>query len=106
MRNGPTWDEHGMVIPDRGQFWRHVQPGITDTEKKRCRGKFNYAVKIGRIKRPETCPSCGKKTMVHGHHPDYTKPFEFEWGCADCHLEKHAEMNEVARHRARQTEPA
>jgi hypothetical protein len=51
------------------------------------------AICSGRLIRPEICSKCGKKpkprsdgrTRIHAHHPDYNKPLEVEWLCADCH---------------------
>ena len=47
----------------------------------------------GLIKRPSNCEKCGSpekfgsdgRSLLHGHHHDYTKPLELEWLCTKCH---------------------
>lgn len=38
---------------------------------------------------PEPCEICGSSD-VHGHHPDYSKPLEVMWLCAEHHCEWHS----------------
>ena len=53
--------------------------------------KLNYAVSIGKIKRPKTCPQCRHRKKTEGHHLDYSKPLEVLWLCRQCHFDKHRE---------------
>lgn len=43
------------------------------------------AVESGKISRPEFCEQCKKKRKLGGHHKDYSKPFDVEWLCSECH---------------------
>lgn len=49
------------------------------------RREFYNALRRGDIIRPEICPDCGRKTHVHAHHEDYTKPLDIMWFCRQCH---------------------
>ncbi len=70
-------------------------------EKARAKQLLNLAVKRGDIVRPERCERCGESppprvdgvTGIHGHHHDYSKPFEVEWLCAMCHSKEHREQD-------------
>ncbi len=55
-------------------------------------GKKNKAkhavVKIRKKKQPEKCSICNIKiepSKIHGHHPNYDKPFDIVWCCSRCH---------------------
>lgn len=50
---------------------------------------LNISVRDGKVRRPDSCQSCGAVGMVYGHHVDYAKPLDVEWLCADCHGERH-----------------
>lgn len=61
-------------------------------DKQRAQRKLNYAVKKGILVRPEACSKCGAtgvcsdgRSIIQGHHHDYSKPLEVEWICAKCH---------------------
>lgn len=48
------------------------------------------AVRDGKLIKPIKCSTCNKdRTRIHGHHDDYSKPFEVTWMCAICHKEWH-----------------
>lgn len=62
------------------------------SEKLRAAYKLKYAVKTGKIKKPNSCSRCGKeftKKLIHGHHEDYSKPLEVKWLCNFCHKVVH-----------------
>lgn len=60
-------------------------------EKWLARAKVRYAVKTGRIVKPEKCEVCGKRyKRIEGHHPDYSKPLEVIWLCTGCHADVHS----------------
>lgn len=60
-----------------------------DPYKKRARHALLRAVKRGKIIKPEACSDCGQIDNVHGHHADYSKRFEVEWLCSQCHGKRH-----------------
>lgn len=53
--------------------------------KHNAREKLRYAVRRGKIIKPERCPVCKIKENLQGHHPDYSKPLDVEWLCGRCH---------------------
>ncbi|HEC64905.1 MAG TPA: hypothetical protein ENI23_06420 [bacterium] len=59
------------------------------TLKGKAGAKLRYAVWIGKIKKPELCSQCNRKDKLHGHHKDYSRPFEVKWLCSICHGKAH-----------------
>lgn len=55
--------------------------------KARARDKFRYAIKTGKIIR-QPCEVC-KLPNAHGHHTDYSKPFDVKWLCVIHHMMEH-----------------
>ena len=62
-------------------------------EKKRAQTILNNAVRDKRIIKPIYCSICEKKTRLHGHHDDYSKPLDVEWMCAICHKTFHKDLD-------------
>ena len=59
-------------------------------EKTKCHNLLNKAIKQGKVIRATSCQSCGASDVrIHGHHHDYTKPFDVAWLCQPCHLKLH-----------------
>ena len=53
-------------------------------EKIKAHSKLKYAIRIGKVtKKP--CEVCGK-LRVHGHHPDYSRPYYVRWLCPLHHV--------------------
>ena len=54
------------------------------------RAKLRHAVATGVFLKPLVCQSCNQSaSQLHGHHDDYSKPFDVEWLCSSCHGERH-----------------
>src|ERR1700679_703104 len=53
--------------------------------KVRCRKTVWYALRIGRLLKPDHCTRCGLICKPEAHHPDYSKPLEVVWACKPCH---------------------
>lgn len=52
------------------------------------RNKVCNAIRAGKITR-QPCENCGTTKRIHAHHEDYSKPFEINWLCFDCHMSHH-----------------
>lgn len=66
-------------------------------EKMLAESKVDYAVKNGKIKRPNKCAVCGVLCKPQAHHPDYSKPLEVVWLCVSCHSDVHKRLREQNR---------
>ena len=54
--------------------------------KTKAQNKVYNEIRSGRMKRPSTCPFCGKSEhRIEAHHDDYTKPLAIVWACTPCH---------------------
>lgn len=59
-------------------------------EKIKAHRAVEYAVKYGRLKKPENCEECGcRPKQLDGHHDDYSKPLSVKWLCPACHAKEH-----------------
>ena len=57
----------------------------------RATDKVRYALRTGKLVRPEYCEDCGKVCKVVAHHKDYDKPLEVDWLRQVCHSGWHIE---------------
>lgn len=65
--------------------------------KRAAREALHYAVVVGRVIRPSTCPACGRTGRIEGHHDDYSRPLDVQWLCSRCHKALHFRLREEAR---------
>lgn len=72
-----------------GNYRRGGPPRVEPLTRAQARQRLGYAVHAGRVKRPERCERCNKRTHVNGHHHDYSKPLDVEWLCRSCHVAHH-----------------
>lgn len=62
-------------------------------EKVKARCLLSHAITSGKVVKPKTCSNCLKeKSMIHGHHEDYSKPYEVKWLCIPCHFLEHRKL--------------
>lgn len=61
-----------------------------DKQKVKARTALKHRIYAGLIKR-QPCEVCGKPEG-HGHHDDYSKPFDVRWLCPIHHAELHIEL--------------
>ena len=59
-------------------------------EKYKARTAVSNAIACGTLTADKECNRCGSDGLLHGHHPDYSKPLEVEWLCVPCHTKEHA----------------
>ena len=58
--------------------------------KRSVQDKVYYAVKTGKLIKPERCEYCNRKAQrIEGHHEDYSKPLDVIWLCRSCHGKIH-----------------
>lgn len=62
-----------------------AKPG--NKPKLRCRELCAYAIKSGKLTR-RPCEKCGT-AKSEAHHEDYSKPFDVQWLCRQCHAALH-----------------
>lgn len=60
--------------------------------KVKAQGSLRYAVKTGKITKPAFCQNCFRETKLHGHHENYSKPYDVMWLCASCHKIAHQKI--------------
>ena len=58
-------------------------------ERRKAQSAVGFALKSGKLIRPDSCIICEKKCIPEGHHPDYSKPLEVIWVCKQCHADYH-----------------
>lgn len=61
-------------------------------EKQRAREAVHWAVRSGRLDKPDACADCKERLSPHliqAHHEDYSKPLEVHWLCSSCHGKRH-----------------
>ncbi len=69
--------------------------------KNRASGLVDRSIKDQKLIRPGCCEDCGDECKPHGHHPDYSKPFEVEWLCVKCHMKAHKKGWKIEKKRVR-----
>ena len=58
-------------------------------EKLAARSILNYALRLGKIKRPVKCSDCRKRKRLDAHHSNYKFPLRVSWFCRACHISRH-----------------
>jgi len=67
--------------------------------KSRIVSKVQWAVKTGKLIKPEKCECCERNhKRIEGHHMDYDKPFEVIWLCRICHVYTHRIIDLTRKH--------
>ena len=66
--------------------------------KLNCRNRTMYALKTGKLTKPDACSKCGSLEKIEAHHDDYTKSLEVRWLCFVCHRQHHTEENRRLNH--------
>jgi len=51
----------------------------------------HHAIRKGVLIKPSMCSECGKESIIHGHHDDYSKLMDVRWLCQTCHFLWHNE---------------
>jgi len=83
------WKNRDNILRKQREEYKLTKPPYKKREpyREKCKRKFHYAIKIGRIiKQP--CVICGK-FPADGHHSDYSKPLDIVWLCRQHHVQLH-----------------
>lgn len=97
------YKHHDKRLEERRQNYKKMSPTEKQNkfllslnrnpEKWKARQVLRNAVTKGTVKR-EPCEKCGK-LPVHGHHTDYSKPFDVMWLCVKHHYEQHRKYDDI-----------
>jgi hypothetical protein len=77
-------ERHPLLVLDRGRSERMKKPKCVSARK-----KLSYAIKTGKVIRPDRCDLCLLACRPQGHHDDYERPLTVRWLCARCHKLHH-----------------
>lgn len=92
--------EKGIDVMKKASMKHRHTSAFKETQKRYCslnphkiasQRALRYAVRVGKIKRPDTCSSCGVRCFPEGHHWSYAKDHQLDviWLCKKCHEETH-----------------
>ena len=59
--------------------------------KHAARTAVSWALRTGRMTKPDFCTICGSDQEIEAHHEDYAKRLEVVWLCRPCHVKYHAD---------------
>lgn len=71
-------------VVQRANNWIKRNP-----QKYRAHQAVKYAIRVGKLVRPNTCQRCGSERSIHAHHEDYSKKLDVLWLCHACHVDVH-----------------
>jgi ribosomal protein S27AE len=86
-------EAHRQIDPHRNSLERKAErakQSASNREKVHARIAVRTAVRQGNLVRPDTCPRCGQPGNIEAHHADYSKPYDVQWLCAECHRKEHS----------------
>jgi predicted Zn-ribbon and HTH transcriptional regulator len=81
------YSTHREAERERARRYGAAHPGqhTVYPHKQRARELLRSAVVRQNVVKPTKCEECGWEGILHGHHTDYSKPFEVRWLCSICH---------------------
>lgn len=82
-RHNKVWSETNRKQKN-DIFYRYTE---LNRQKNNARQKVYYAVKTGKLVRPDICSKCGSKEKIEADHADYSKSLDVVWLCYKCHLQ-------------------
>jgi hypothetical protein len=83
--NNPNWK--GGISKDNYRY-KKIQVERYP-ERVNARHYLHKRIESGKVIPKERCEHCNKKTKLHGHHEDYSKPLDVIWLCRPCHRKLH-----------------
>lgn len=72
--------------PDKKYFERSYKYQRNNPVKRSARNAVYYALKKGKIIKPEACENCNDIVKLEADHHDYTKKLDVRWFCKPCHV--------------------
>lgn len=80
-------ERHRNTEKRRAEYRSRIE---ANPERMKARDKLRYAVRQGKVEKPNWCEECNIAFVpIEGHHHDYSKPFDVEWLCKRCHGKRH-----------------
>jgi len=87
--------KEGRAAKNKAQIKYQRELRAKNPERLKAYDAVKYAIRVGKLEKPDICPLCGcDGIVIHGHHADYSKQLDVEWLCQPCHV--HAHRDEVA----------
>lgn len=80
------WKKHGKKYTKYalGREQRY-KSNISNKIKVSARNKVYYALKTGKLIKPNRCEKCSTIARLEADHRDYSKPLDVQWLCKPCH---------------------
>ncbi len=76
--------------PREGERRRNLRWEAAHKERvmisRRAADRVRYALKTGRLVKPDACQECGKSGRIQAAHSDYSRPLDVRWLCVSCHV--------------------
>ena len=69
---------------EASSLWRKLNPQFAQISH-----IVQYAIKTGKIKKPNMCEACKEKRKLIAHHDNYEFPLKVRWLCYSCHKNLH-----------------
>jgi len=66
-------------------------------ERQKARISVFYAVRNGKLKKPNMCSACKTEKIVFAHHLNYFEPLKVKWVCRNCHFVIHKNHQKVIK---------
>lgn len=85
------YESKRQATPERKKLLRetYLRCRTKNPLKYTARNRLNQAIRSGKIQRG-VCEVCGKE-KAHGHHTDYSKPYDVRWLCFHHHKHVHSQ---------------
>jgi hypothetical protein len=78
------WRERNRAV------WLKRQREAVNPAKLSAHNAVRYAIRKGKMVRPDRCSHCEASCRPHAHHADYDKRLSVVWLCHLCHMRVHA----------------
>jgi hypothetical protein len=85
IKNVTEWaSAHPERVREHTKRWAASNPERHKMYK-RAHARVAYALRTGKMTRPNTCERCQSAGPIEAAHFDYSRPLEVKWLCRPCH---------------------